>query len=1094
MTCESGSRMIRAVVIALLFGVSTAVWAAPQAPVDVAGNIAAQRKEADKLFDQGKLDDAKTIYARIASTYAKDFDFNMHLAYCYFVSKTNEMARAAIYYGRAHALRPKNVEAEMNWGKTLSWSKQYTKAIEVLQGIVKRDPANREALLELARAQNYSKDVDGAGANYKSYLKNWPSDAKVRVEYAQWLSWNKRYDEALENYRILRKDEPRDAALMAGEAQVLAWKGDLQSALQLYDQALARSPGLYEALRGRAYVLLWQQKFDDAEKAFAQANKRRRPDAEVRQAMVAIAKWRADEPERQRQAKLDVYLRPAGEAVTRGDFTSAIDLFRKALTLEPDNVDIRFRLAEACLWNGRWNDAISIFTALHGEHPDDANFVRELGHAYTGARQLDEAINLLRGFLNTKPDPTIRLELAQILSWTGKLDESIPEFRAVLAQQPDNFDAALGLAYVTAWQGHTTEALAQFEKLLQQRPDNREAQLGHAQVLSWTGHADQALPLLEAMSKEHANDREIATALQAVRDSLRQQQEQQRVAAAGPEPLQERIRRDEASLKDHPADAKLIGRIADGYAELKNYNAAISFYDKALALTPKDSDLLLRTARVTSWNRDFARSIDFYHRLLDVQDKPEYRLEMARVLSWAGRNRESIVEYRALLTKNPDDVSVRLGLARVLTWDKQSDEALAEYEQVLKKDPQNRDALFERARTYAWKGEYKTALQMYDSILIHAPHDNEVLLAKAQALNWSGQPHQASSIIDDLQKAHPEDKDVTLANAAVQSSLGRRDVALRLLNSLDKLQPGSHDVESLRESIENEMRPVLILGFTPSFDSGDTAIYASRATFYFSPHPQVRSYLSVNLIPSFVPNSFNSETGKEFLFGSYGRVNSRLQLRGEIGADASNAGEPSPIGGAGATLFATDKIQFEFDVSRRFINYLPRPILLGISRIQYRAAWNWRANSRTTFHVDYYHESYSDTNSNDGGNVSVLENVLNRERVKVQAGYLFAMSAFDHVGNTGFFTPTSFTRHAGLGNTQVKLSKATGISFWGSLGREEVFDQAFRWDGTARASWDYQFTPKLRSSLGYGYFAVSSIGGSTAYVTHTVYSGLQYTF
>lgn len=1086
--------MIRTIVIAVLLSVSAIAWAAPQAPADVAGNIAAQRKEADKLFDQGKLDEAKVIYARIASSYAKDFDFNMHLAYCYFVSKTNEMARAAIYYGRAHALRPKNVEAEMNWGKTLSWSKQYPKAIEVLQGIVTRDPANREALLELARAQNYSKDVTSANANYAAYLKRWPGDAQVRAEYAQWLSWNKRYDEALENYRTLRKDSPRDASLMAGEAQVLAWKGDLQSAMQLYDQALARSPGLYEALRGRAYVLLWQQKFDEAEKAFAQANKRRRPDAEVKQAMGTIAKWKADEPERQRQAKLDVYLRPAGEAVTRGDFPAAIELFRKALALEPDNVDIRFRLAEACLWDRRWNDAITIFTALHSEHPDDANFVRELGHAYTGARQLDQAIDLLRGYLKTKPDPTIHLELAQVLSWTGKLDESIPEFQAVLTQQPDNFEAALGLAYVTAWQGHSAEALAQFEKLLQQHPANREAQLGHAQVLAWSGHADQALPLLGAMAKERPNDREIATVLESVRDSLRQQEAEQRMAAAGPEPLQERIRRDEASLKDHPNDAKLIGRIADGYAELKNYKDAVSNYDKALALTPKDADLLLRTARVTSWNRDFARSIDLYQQLIVVQDKPEYRLEMARVLSWAGRNRESIAEYRALLKQNPDDVSVRLGLARVLTWDKQSEDALAEYDLVLKKDPQNRDALFERARTYAWKGDYKTALQMYDSILIHAPHDNDVLLAKAQALNWSGQPHQASSILEDLQKSHPENRDVTLANAAVQSSLGRADVALRLLNSLDKLQPGNHDVESLRESIENGMRPVLIVGFTPSFDSGDTAIYASRATFYFSPHPQVRSYVSVNLIPSFVPNTFNAETGKEFLFGSYGRVNSRLQLRGEIGADASNAGNPSPIGSAGATVFATDKIQFEFDVSRRFINYLPRPISLGISRMQYRAAWNWRANSRTTFHVDYYHESYSDKNANDGGNISVLENLLNRERVKVQAGYLFAISAFDHAGNSGFFTPTSFTRHAGLGNTQVKLSKATGISFWGSLGREEVFDQAFRWDGTARASWDYQVTPKIRSSLGYGYFAVSSIGGSTAYVTHTMYSSVQYTF
>ena len=1086
--------MIRAAIIAFLIGIAAAASALPQAPTSIPGNIAAERQRADQLFDQGKLDEAREIYARIVPTYTKDFDFNMRLAYCYFVSKRNEMAMAAIYYGRAHALKPKNVEAEMNLGKTLSWSKQYSKAIEVLRGIVERDSNNRDALLELARAQNYSGDFDRAHGSYETFLNRWPKDGPVRVEYAQWLSWNKRYDEALAQYRIARHDEPRDASLMAGEAQVLAWKGDLQSALDLYGQALSRAPRLYEALRGRAFVLLWQQKFDDADKAFAIANKNRPPDAEVKQAMNTIAKWRAEEPERLRRQKLDVYLRPASEAVTRGDFPSAIDLFRKALALEPGNVDIRFRLGEACLWDRRWDDAIETLGGLQREHPDDVNFVRELGHAYAGAKKLAEATNLYQAYLNQKPDPSIRLELARVLSWSGKLDESVPQFRAVLAEQPDNFDAALGLAYVTAWQGHSAEALAAFEKLLQRRPDSREAQLGHAQVLSWSGHADQALPLLEAMAKESPNDREIASVLQSVGDSLRQQKEEQRVAAAGPESLQQRIQRDEAALKGHPEDVKLPARIADGYAELKKYGEALPYYDKALALSPRDADLLLRVARVTSWNRDFARSVELYKQLLALQDKPEFRLEMARVLSWAGRNTESIAVYRDLLKQSPDDIPVRLGLARVLSWDKQTEEALAEYGRVLQKDPHNRDALFERARTYAWKGDYGTAIGMYDSILIHAPNDNEVRLAKAQALNWSGRPHEASRIIDEIQKARPDDRDVTLANAAVQSSLGRRDIALRLLGDLDKLQPGNRDAEALRESIESELRPVLILGFTPSFDSGDTAIYAARAMFYFSPHPQVRSYVALNFIPSFVPNSLHSETGREFVFGSYGRVNSRLQLRGEIGANASSAGEASPVGNGGATLFVTDKLQLDFDVSRRFINYLPQPILFDISRVQYRGAANWRITRSTTLHLDYFHEHYSDNNQNDGGNISILQNVWNRERLKVQAGYLFAVSGFDHQGHTGFFTPTSFMRHAGLGNVQLKLSKSSGVSFWGSLGREEVFDQAFRWDGTARASWDYQLSPKIKSSVGYGYFAVSSIGGSTAYVTHTMYSTLQYTF
>ncbi len=1098
MMADSSTRaLVLAAVLAVLPGLASDLRAQGPALSDasaVPGNVAAQRKQADQLFEQGRLDEAKVIYARVASFYAKEFEFNMRLAYCYFVSKKNEMAKAAVYYGRAHALKPKNLEAEMNWAKTLSWSKQYPQAIGAFRALVARDPANRDALLELARAQNYGGDADGARASYEAYLKRWPSDRDVRVEYANWLSWNKHFDDALENYRIVLKTEPHNPTVLAGEAQIFAWKGDLQQALQVYDEALARAPKLYVALRGKAFTLLWMQKYEDAARVFAEANKRKPPDAEVTQALAAIAQWRAAEPERQRLAKLDVYLRPADAAMARKDFPAAIELFRKALMVSSGNQEIRFRLGEACLWDRRWSDAIEIFSSLNTEHPGNLNVVRELGHAYTGAKRLADAANLFHAYLQQSPDANIRVELAQVLSWSGKLDESAVEFHAILKEQPDNFDAALGLAQVTAWQGHAAEALAQFEDLLRRRPDSREAQLGRAQVLSWSGRGKDAIPLLEAMLREHPQDREIAGVLQSVQDSLRQQQELQQSASARAEDVKTNIARDEAALQQHPSDTKLLQRIADRYSQLGQYKDAIAYYDKALAITPDDTALVLTLARVMSWDRDFARSVEMYRRLVAKDNKPEYGVEMARVLSWAGRNAESIAEYRKLLERDPDNTAVRLGLARVLSWDKQSDEAVAEYTRVLEKDPHNRDALFERARAYAWKGDFKAALRMYDTLLLSAPTDREVRLAKAQVLNWSGQPREAKRILVDMQKGHAEDRDVTLANAAVESSLGRRDVALRLLDDLDKLQPGNHDVEALRRSIREDLRPTLVLGFTPSFDSDNTDIYASTASFYFSPQPRIRSYFATNIIPSFVTTRYDSESGREFLFGSYGRVNSWLQLRGEIGANVPSTGEVSPIGSGGATLFATDRMQFDFDVARRFINYLPQPLLLDISRMQYRAAWNWRATRRTAFHIDYYHEDYSDHNHNNAANFSVLETVLKKEHFELEAGYLFAISGFDHEGNSGYFTPTSFQRHAVLGNTRINFSQRTGVSFWGSLGREEVFDQAFRLDGTARAAWDYKITPKVKVSLGYGYFAVSSVGGSTAYVTHTGYSNLQYVF
>src|SRR5690242_21292555 len=72
----------------------------------------AQRKNADDLFTQGKIEEAKTIYLRLANAFRDDFEFNKRLGDCFYVSTKKEMENAALYYGRAHAINPKNDEVE----------------------------------------------------------------------------------------------------------------------------------------------------------------------------------------------------------------------------------------------------------------------------------------------------------------------------------------------------------------------------------------------------------------------------------------------------------------------------------------------------------------------------------------------------------------------------------------------------------------------------------------------------------------------------------------------------------------------------------------------------------------------------------------------------------------------------------------------------------------------------------------------------------------------------------------------------------------------------------------------------------------------
>ncbi len=1067
---------------------------AAAAKADDQARVAAERREADRLFEFGKTEEAKATYLRIAPSFADDFEFNKRLAYCLFISPKKEMDKAARYYARAYELNPKDPQVESNLGKAYSWAKQYNAAIAVFRRILARDPANNDAWVELARAQNQAGQTEAARATYQSYIERRPADREVRLEFAAFLSWNKQPELALQHYRYVLKADPNNVKARLGEAEVLAWQGKLKESLQAYNEILSKVPGRYEALRGKAFVLLWLQRYEEASNLFAQVTQKKRADPEIQDALRQIARWKAEEPARRSQAELDALRRPAEAAIAQNDLPRAIELLKQAIARLPQERSFRFRLGEVYAWNRQWPEAIETFQKLSAEQPENLNALRELGNAQVGGNRLADAAATFRTYLERSSDPGVRLSLARVLSWSGKLDEAISVFQQILQSEPDNFDASLGLAQTRAWRGEHAQASELFDALLRKRPGNREALLGKAQVLHWGGSPEKAVAVLETMRETWPQDREIAGVLQSIRDAEAQRVAQE-AAARRPVDIEERIRNYQETLTRNPNSIQALQRLGELYETKKDFAQAITHYEKALALQPSDTALRVTLARVASWNRDFPRAISLYQGLLaqDPENR-EYRMELAKILSWSGHNAESIAQYREILKRVPENGEVRLGLARVLSWNKQLDESLAEYNRLLKADPQNREALIERARVYSWKGELSAALNLYDELLIRAPEDKDARFGKAQTLYWSGRSREAKEILEDMQAKYPKDRDVILTAAGVHTALGRRDLALRQLDALDKMQPGNTDVELMRRSIRQDLRPALILGFTPSVDSFDLKIYHSTATLHFSPTPRIRSYVFAGVIPSRDPGSRLAETGRELLFGSSGRVTDWLLVRGEIGVNSATSGHEGPIGGAGATFFVNNKMQFDFDVSRRFINYIPRPILLDINRVQLRAGWDWRPERRTTFHVDYYHQRYSDTNRNNGGNFTVTRNLVRNERWEIEAGYLYSAFGFTKNINSGFFAPSQFQRHAAIGNLRAKVTPRNTLFFWGSLGREQVFRDPFRLDGTARAAWEYSLSDYFKFSVGYGYFAISTIVRAGGYTTRTGYVTLEFRF
>jgi tetratricopeptide (TPR) repeat protein len=125
---------------------------------------------------------------------------------------------------------------------------------------------------------------------------------------------------------------------------------------------------------------------------------------------------------------------------------------------------------------------------------------REAEHADRHA----DAIGSLRGALAREPGlrDSLAPELATQLTWAGRYDEALDEFRRILALHPDRPEIWRTRALAEAWAGHTEEALASYREILRLRPGEPGARLGEARMLSWMGRSGESLRRYQDLARE----------------------------------------------------------------------------------------------------------------------------------------------------------------------------------------------------------------------------------------------------------------------------------------------------------------------------------------------------------------------------------------------------------------------------------------------------------------------------------------------------------------------------------------------------------------------------------------------------------------
>lgn len=348
--------------------------------------------------------------------------------------------------------------AMTRWAALLARSGDRSRAVEVLDEVLAKDPNFREGLLLKALFEIGENRLESAEQLYRRAIALDPKDPDTKMGLARLLLDLRRLDEARELFQQVwdlvsgTSEAPREAL-----SDLARDRAALELLARRPDDARAWLDRIDEPAHGRRSLALWSEYFR-SRKAWAEGL-----------TWLGAAKLE-DDPELPRQRKsvqaeflLAMDDPGAAESVIgtlkngdEDDVLAALAVYQRrklydrvipiaeaALQRFPESREIRFDLASALERAGEWDRSVEEFRTLLAAEPDNAAVLNYLGYMFADRNQnLDEARTMLLKAVGQDPTSGAFLDsLGWVYFRLGDLD--LAEKYLLQAIKLEAFDATL---------------------------------------------------------------------------------------------------------------------------------------------------------------------------------------------------------------------------------------------------------------------------------------------------------------------------------------------------------------------------------------------------------------------------------------------------------------------------------------------------------------------------------------------------------------------------------------------------------------------------------------------------------------------------
>lgn len=279
----------------------------------------------------------------------------------------------------------------------------------------------------------------------------------------------------------------------------------------------------------------------------------------------------------------------------RKDFATAAALLEGVVARRPDDTELRRRLADACAWAGRYDDALKHYrivlaasAAETGKAGDAAIRKRLLDVLYWAGRYDDylaESTNYLRDY---PKDLTVRLVRVDLYAARRDFAAAAEECRAIIAAQPDHRVARARLAQFLAWLGRREEAIQAYQEALAISPEDVGLRREYGEMLLWSGRYEEALPTFRRLHADVPADETVVREYLEVIANLNTVQDAERQFVS-------RVH-ESKFLAGSPLHPGTLAALARALRNIGRGEDALAVFRRAVEATPRDTVLRLQYA------------------------------------------------------------------------------------------------------------------------------------------------------------------------------------------------------------------------------------------------------------------------------------------------------------------------------------------------------------------------------------------------------------------------------------------------------------------------------------------------------------------